>query len=261
MEIGRQAQPLDPVTEETEADPEILRLAKPYHDLAERYLETRVAESPADLASSLGRVEDTALVDAIHEVQLHYAKADVSFTALFNTQVRVPKGPVTVRQIAALYPYDNELYAVEGDGRMVKAALENAARFYLSCKNAACDQGPLINRAVMGYNYDMAQGVSYEVDLTRPVGQRIQNLRWKGSPLRPEQKLRIAINNYRAGGSAGYGMFRDARILWRSTEDLRSLVVAYFIERRRLPAEPDNNWRIEPEGARRTLRKEALGAR
>jgi len=252
---------LIPVTAKTEADPGILRLARPYHELAERYLETRVAESPADLSSTLGRVEDTALVDAIQEVQLHYAKADVSFTALFNLQVRVPKGPVTVRQIAALYLYDNELYAVEGDGRMVKEALENAARFFLSCKNAACDKGPLINRAVMGYNYDMAQGVSYEVDLTKPAGQRIRDLRWKGSPLKPEQKLRIALNNYRAGGSGGYGMFRDARILWRSSEDLRSLVVAYFIERRRLPAEPDHNWRIEPEGARLTLRTEALGAR
>ncbi len=252
---------LIPATAKTEADPEILRLARPYHDVAERYLETRVTESPADLSSTLGRVEDTALVDAIHEVQMHYAKADVSFTALFNLQVRVPKGPMTVRQVAALYIYDNELYAVEGDGRMVKEALENAARFFLSCRNASCDEGPLINSAVRGYNYDMAQGVSYEVDLTKPAGQRIQHLRWKGAPLRPDQKLRIAVNNYRAGGSGGYQMFRDARVLWRSGEDLRSLVVGYFTEGHRLPAEPDHNWRIVPEGARLTLRGEALGLR
>ncbi len=252
---------LIPVDPRTEADSAILALAKPYHELAERYLETRVAESPADLDSTLGRVEDTALVDAVQAVQMHYARADVSFTALFNPRVHVPKGPVTVRQIAALYLYDNELYAVEGDGRMVKDALENAARFYLSCHDPACSQRPLINRDVMGYNYDMAEGVNYDVDLTKPAGQRIENLRWKGKPLEPNQKLRIAINNYRAGGSAGYGMFKDARILWRSNEDIRSLVVAYFIERRRLPAQPDNNWRVVPESARRTLEAEARGAR
>ncbi len=252
---------LIPVTSATAADPEILSLAKPYHELAERYLETTVAESPADLEASRGRIEDTALVDAVHEVQLHYAKAEVSFTALFNPQVRVPKGRVTVRQIAALYVYDNELYAVEGTGRMVKDALENAARFFLTCREAACTTGPLIDRDVPGYNYDMAQGVSYEVDLTRPAGERIRNLTYKGRPLRPEQRLRIAINNYRAGGSGGYRMFRDAKVVWRSSEDLRSLVVDYFIERGRLPGAPDGNWRVVPEGAKRTLEREVSRAR
>ncbi|HSW49961.1 MAG TPA: bifunctional UDP-sugar hydrolase/5'-nucleotidase, partial [Bryobacteraceae bacterium] len=195
---------LIPVRPETPADPRILELAKPYHDAAERYLDRPVAESVVDLDGSLGRVQDSALVDAIHEVQLHYARADVSFTALFNPRVRMPKGPVTVRQIAALYLYDNELYAIEGDGRMVEDALENAARFYLSCRNPSCDQGPLVNRAVMGYNYDMAQGVTYEVDLTQPPGRRIRNLAFQGRPLDPGRKLRIAVNNYRAAGSAGY---------------------------------------------------------
>jgi 2',3'-cyclic-nucleotide 2'-phosphodiesterase/3'-nucleotidase len=247
---------LVPVRAATAADPEILRLAKPYHDLAEVYLNTPVAESPADLDTKRGRIEDTALVDAIHQVELYYTKADVSFTALFNLDVHVPKGPLTVRQIAALYLYDNELYAIEGTGKMVREALENAARYYLSCRTPACDQGPLINRNVMGYNYDMAEGVTYEIDLTRPVGQRVTNLRWKGRPLAPDQKLRIALNNYRAGGSGGYTMFRDAPIVWRSSDDLRNLIVTYYSERHRLPTAPDNNWRIVPEAAHRTLAAE-----
>jgi 2',3'-cyclic-nucleotide 2'-phosphodiesterase / 3'-nucleotidase len=251
---------LIPVRAETAADPEILRLAKPYHDLAELYLNTPISESPANLDTTRGRIEDTALVDAIQQVQLYYTKADVSFTALFNLDVRVPKGPLTVRQIAALYLYDNELYAIEGTGKMVREALENAARYYLSCRTAACDQGPLVNRDVLGYNYDMAEGVTYEIDLTKPAGQRIANLRWKGRPLAPDQKLRIALNNYRAAGSAGYDMFRGAPILWRSSDDLRNLIVTYYSEQHRLPAAPDNNWRIVPEAARRTLAAEERSA-
>ncbi len=245
---------------ETPAEAAILELARPYHELAERYLTAPVAEAPVRLDAALGRFEDNALVDAIHAVQLHYAKADVSFTALFNTAVRVPAGPVTVRQIAALYPYDNELYAIEGNGRMVKEALENAARYFLSCRDPDCSSGPLINRAVMGYNYDMAQGVEYEIDLTQPPGRRIRNLRFRGRTLEPDQKLRIAVNNYRAAGSGGYGMFKNARIVWRSGEDLRNLVVAYFIERGRLPERPDGNWRIVPAGALKTLAAEAARA-
>ena len=247
-----------PVTAHTAADAAILRIAEPYHELAERYLNTAVAQSDVALSGRLGRVQDTALVDDIQIVQLHYAQADVSFASLFNPKAAVPKGQVTVRQIASLYLYENELYAVEGTGRMVKDALENAARYYLSCAGDACSKGPLINSRVIGFNYDMAQGVSYQIDLTQPEGRRIRNLTWKGKPLDPDQKLRIAVNNYRYGGAAGYSMFKGAKILWRSPEDIRQLIVSYFGERGRLLDRPDNNWRVEPEAAREELRREAL---
>jgi 2',3'-cyclic-nucleotide 2'-phosphodiesterase/3'-nucleotidase len=245
-----------PVTADIPADPEILELAKPYHEAAERYLDTVVAESSSALDASHGRVEDTALVDAIHQVQMHYAKADVSFTALFNPRVKVAKGPVTVRQIAALYLYENELYAIEGTGKMVKDALENAARYFTTCPDQTCS-GSLVNSRVPGYNYDMAQGVEYDVDLRQPEGNRIRNLRFHGKALEPDRKLTIAVNNYRFGGSGGYTMFRDARVIWRSNEDLRQLIIDYFTEHKRLPALPDRNWKIVPEAAVRNLRAHA----
>ena len=249
---------LIPVTDATPADPELLRMARPYHELAERYLNTPVAQADEPLSGALGRVEDTALVDAVQTVQMHYTGADVSFTALFNPRVRVPRGPVTVRQIAALYVYDNELYAIAGNGRMVKEALENAARYFLSCQAEACSRPPLTNPRVIGYNYDMAEGVTYEIDLTRPEGDRIRNLRFQGRPLDPARKLRIAINNYRAAGSAGYDMFRGAPVLWRSSEDIRDLIVRYYTERGKLPAGPDGNWKIVPAAAAQTLERQEL---
>lgn len=251
---------LAPVRPGTQADEQILAAARPYHDLAQRYLSSVVTQTRQTLKAELGRVEDTALLDAIHQVQLHYAKADVSFGSMFNTRMVAPQGPVTVRQIAALYVYDNELFALEGTGKLVKDALENAARCFVSCRASACSQPPLINSKVVGYNCDTAQGVEYEIDLTRPEGDRIRNLRWKGRPLQPDQKLRIAVNSYRAGGSAGYGMFRDAPVAWRSSEDIRQLIIDYYSGSRPLPEQPDGNWRILPETARETLRREVTGA-
>ena len=134
-------------------------------------------------------------------MQLHYAHADVSLTALFNPRLHVAPGPVTAREVAALYVYDNELYAVEGDGRMLREALENAARYFRTCPEPSCERGPLVDPGVRGYNYDMAQGVEYEIDLTQPAGSRVRNLRYHGAPLRDDQPLRIALNNYRAAGS------------------------------------------------------------
>jgi 2',3'-cyclic-nucleotide 2'-phosphodiesterase (5'-nucleotidase family) len=246
------------VTAQTAIDEETLRIARPYHEMAEKYLNMVVARSNVALDAKLGRVEDSALMDAIQTVQLFYTKADVSLASLFNTRVTVPKGPVTMRQIASLYLYDNELYAIEGNGKMVKDALENAARYFLSCRGETCSKGPLINSRIIGYNFDMAAGVDYEIDLTQPVGQRIRNLNWKGKPLDPDQKLRIAVNSYRSGGAAGYSMFRNAKVVWRSPEDMRQLIIDYYSEHGELPATPDRNWRIVPTEAVQTLEREAL---
>ena len=73
----------------------------------------------------------------------------------------------------------------------------------------------------------------------------------------PDQKLRIAVNNYRAAGSAGYSMFVGAKILWQSMTEIRDLMIQYYTERKQLPVEPDNNWRIVPEQARQTLERQA----
>jgi len=245
------------VTRDTAADAKIVEIARPYHELAEKYLNTRIAEAPAALEASLARVEDTAIIDAVQQVELTYAKADVSFASSFNPRVTMPKGPVTVRQIAALYPYENQLYAIEGTGKMVREALENSARYFLSC-SGDCAHGPLIDPKVMGFNYDMAAGVDYVIDLSRPAGERIRELRRHGKPLEDDQPLRIAVNNYRAGGAAGYTMFRGANIVWRSPEEIRDLVIQYYIEHKELPSAASGNWRIVPEAARNELREEAL---
>ena len=70
--------------------------------------------------------------------------------------------------------------------------------------------------------------------------------------------MRLAVNNYRAAGSAGYSMFRGAKIVWRSQEEIRDMVVRYYIEKKQLPAKADENWRIVPESARNTLVQEAI---
>jgi 2',3'-cyclic-nucleotide 2'-phosphodiesterase/3'-nucleotidase len=248
---GKQTSVL-PASAAAAPDPEVLRIAAPYHEAAEAWLNTPVTQAAVPLDASRSRVEDAAIIDAIQQVQLHYSKADVSFTAPFNPRVRVASGPVTVRQIAALYVYDNELFAIEGNGKMVREALENAALYFNTCSTEACT-GSLINRGVFGFNFDVAQGVTYEIDLMQPPGRRIRNLNFRGEPLADDRPLRIAINNYRAGGSGGYTMFRNPKIVWRSYEDIRELIIRYYGEGRPLPAEPDRNWRIIPDSAHAAL--------
>jgi len=83
----------------------------------------------------------------------------------------------------------------------------------------------------------------------------VRNLTFRGKPLGDADKIRIAVNNYRAGGSGGYRMFRGAPVVWRSYEDIRELIIRYY-STHPFPTAADNNWRVVPEAAHATLERE-----
>jgi 2',3'-cyclic-nucleotide 2'-phosphodiesterase / 3'-nucleotidase len=232
-----------PVTASTAADPEILALAKPYHERTQAWLATPIGRSARELSAADSRQRDTAIVDLIHRVQLDAGRADVSFAASFTLDARLPAGAVTVRDIAGLYVYENTLVVVELTGAQVKQALEHAARYfrpYSPGKSAA----ELVDPTIPGYNFDLAEGVEYVIDLRRAPGDRIVDLRFQGAPLDPARKLRVAINNYRHNGGGGYAVFRGAPVLQRSAEEIRNLIIQWVTRKGEVPAEPTNNWSL-----------------
>ncbi|GAB1488043.1 bifunctional metallophosphatase/5'-nucleotidase [Opitutaceae bacterium] len=234
-----------PVTATVAADPEILALAEPYHRETQAWLGTVIGEASTELTTTEGYYEDNALIDLIQRVQMEAGQADVSLAANFNLRARIAAGPVTVRDIAGLYIYENTLVVIEATGATVKAALEHSARFF---RETDPDKSPRerIDPRVPGYNFDIAEGVEYEIDLQQPYGRRIRNLRFKGEPLAPDRVLRVAINNYRLNGGGGYTMYKDAKVLHRSSEEIRDLIIAWMEKNRQVPATPNNNWRILP---------------
>ncbi|HEV2761586.1 MAG TPA: 5'-nucleotidase C-terminal domain-containing protein [Pyrinomonadaceae bacterium] len=226
-------------------DPEILKLAEPYHRETQNWLDSRVGESAKELTAGEARFRDTAILDLIQRVQLEAGKADVSMAASFNPQARIPAGPVTVRDLASLYVYENTLVVLEVTGRQLKDALEHSAKYFRAYEPGK-RPAELVDEKIPGYNFDIAEGVEYELDISRPVGSRVQNLRFKGRPVRPEQKFRLATNNYRVNGGGGYTMYKGAPVLQRSGEEIRELIIEWVERRGRIPPEPTDNWRLLP---------------
>ena len=165
--------------------------------------------------------------------------------ASFNPQAHIPKGPVTVRDIAGLYEYENTLVVLEVTGQQLKDALEHSARYFRAYVPHATAHD-LVDEKIPGYNFDVAEGVQYDLDISKPIGQRIQNLRFHGQPVNPSQKFRLATNNYRFNGGGGYTMYRDAPVLYRSGEEIRELIIEWVERHKSIPAEPTNNWRLLP---------------
>jgi 2',3'-cyclic-nucleotide 2'-phosphodiesterase/3'-nucleotidase len=232
-----------PVTEKTEIDPEIAELGKPYDKETQDWLGRAIGESSEDLTARDGRFKDTAIIDLIQRVQIEAGHADVSMAAAFNLSARIPKGQVTVRDIAGLYEYENTLVTIELTGQQLKDALEHSARYFREYQPGK-SLNELVDQRIPGYNFDMAEGVTYEIDLKKPFGQRIQNLKFKGQTLSPTQKLRVVTNNYRVNGGGGFTMYKDAPVIFRSSEEVRELIIDWVERNKNIPTEANNNWRI-----------------
>jgi 2',3'-cyclic-nucleotide 2'-phosphodiesterase / 3'-nucleotidase len=237
---------------DTPQDPEIVKLLDPYEKKVNAYLNTPIATTSKELDGALARYEDEPLVDAIQRAQMVNAHADVSMATMFIPSTRVAAGTVTIRDAFGIYPYENTLYAVEMTGAQLKEALEHAASFYPAWPTP---EGQRMH--LPGYDADSAKGVTYEMDLSKPVGSRIVNLEFRGAPLAATQKLRVAINNYRDTGGGGYWLYKDLPVVYRSKGEIRDLLIEYLQKMKRFPA-ADNNWRMIPDAAREAIDKEAL---
>ena len=234
-----------PVDDRVEADPEILQLTAPYHEETQQWLSRAIGESNEELTAAEARFKDTAILDLIQRVQLETGKADVSMAAVFNPQARIPKGPVTVREIASLYVYENTLVVLEVTGQQLKDALEHSAKYFKSYEPGKTPE-ELVDEKIPAYNFDIAEGVEYELDIRKPFGQRIQNLRFRGKPLDPNQKLKLATNNYRVNGGGGYTMYKCAAVVYRSGDEIREMIIDWVERNKTIPTKPTNNWHIVP---------------
>lgn len=238
-----------PVGDQTLADPEVLRIAESYHRETQAWLDEIIGDSPVELRAGEERFRDTAILDLVQRVQLEAGNADVSTAMSLNPNARIPKGPVTIRDIIGLYEYEAAPIVVEVTGRVLKEALEHSSRHYGAYRpNRHLIE--LIDERFPGYTYDVAEGITYDLDISKPVGQRIQNMRFRGQSVSATQKFRLATNTFRVNGGAGYTMFRDARVISRSSKELRELIVDWVKRNGHIPTTPTNNWRLLPETTR-----------
>ena len=233
------------VDDKVDPDPDVLKLAEPYDAETQKWLAQEIGDSAEELSAKEARFRDTAILDLIQRVQLDVGKADVSMVAPFNLEARIARGPVTVRNIAGLYVYENTLVVLEVSGAQLKEALEHSAKFFRPYQPGKTP-AELIDEKIPTYNFDIAEGVEYEIDIRRPIGDRIQNLRFQGKPLAPTQKLRLATNNYRVNGGGGYNMYKDAPVISRSSEEIRELIIDWVERNKKIPTTPTNNWKLMP---------------
>ena len=189
-----------------------------------------------------GKLRDTAVMDLINKIQLENSGADVSAAALFKDTSNLPEGEINYGNIFDIYKFDNTLYRIPMTGKELKAYMEWSVSIYNQWKEG--DINISFNPEIPGYLYDMFAGVEYEIDLSKPVGERIVNLTINGEPLEDERIVKVAVNNYRYSSALKtLGLVQNNKE-WESSSSIRDMIVEYFALNSPIEPEVDNNWRI-----------------
>lgn len=205
-----------------EPDKELLEYLKNEHESTLAYVNKAIGTSTEEWKAQEGRLKDTPIVDLINTVQKETTGADLSSSSLFNENVVIPKGNVSIANIASLYIYENTLCAIKITGKKLREYLEYSAKYY------TYENGKLgINKTVPGYNYDIVSGVDYKIDISKPLGSRIVELKYQGKDVTDEMTFTMALNNYRQSGGGGYAMIKDSPLIYNKFESIRDLLIRY----------------------------------
>jgi 2',3'-cyclic-nucleotide 2'-phosphodiesterase / 3'-nucleotidase len=253
------------------------------HDATLEYVRRPVGKTAKAMDTYFSLIGDNAALQVISDAQIWYAKqllagspnaglpllsAVAPFKAggrggvEFYTQIA--EGQVALKNVADLYIYPNTLKAVKVNGQQLKDWLEMSCGVFNQIK-ASVDEQPLVNPAFPAFNFDMIDGVTYQVDLSQPAkydGQgkvvnaeasRIVGLAHNGQPVTPTQEFVVVTNNYRASGGGNFPGNDGKTIVLDAPDATRDVIIKFFQQSSALDPKADGNWSLKPVAGARNV--------
>ena len=243
-----------------------------------RHFQTDIDSVKAFVNRRIGRFENTiytrdcyfgsaAFTDFIHDLQLKITDADVSFNAPLSFDISIKKGDVHVSDMFNLYKYENQIYVLRMTGREIRKHLEMSYDLWCNTMKSPDDHIMQLSewskedRQRLGFknlafNFDSAAGINYEVDVTKPDGEKVRILSMSdGTPFEENKWYHVAMNSYRGNGGGelltkGAGIPREElknRIVFESEKDQRYYLMQEIEKAGVMNPQAHNNWRFVPE--------------
>jgi 5'-nucleotidase len=118
--------------------------------------------------------------------------------ALLNAsgvRVSLPAGEIKYADAFSMMPFGNNLVVMTLTGAQLKAAIEQQYA------------GALPPAGLRPHALASSAAFTYVVDMSRPAGDRIEDMRLNGKAIVPDARYRVVVNNYLASGGDGLSNF------------------------------------------------------
>ena len=254
------------VLDET-VDEQMVSHFQPQIDQVKKYVERRIGRFEHPIYTRESFFGNSAFTDLIHNLQMQITHADISFNAPLSFNSVIEAGDVTQADMFKLYRFENLLFMLRMTGEEVRKHLEYSYDMWTNTMKSPNDHALLLNDASTEdqqrtgfqnytFNFDSACGIDYEVDLTKPNGQKVRILQMSnGEPFDEKKWYRVVMNSYRANGGGellthGAGIPKDSlesRILYQSIRDQRHYLTEEIERMGTVDPQPNHNWRFVPE--------------
>jgi 2',3'-cyclic-nucleotide 2'-phosphodiesterase / 3'-nucleotidase len=259
-----------------EPDADVLAAVDSDHQGALAWIRTPIGMVSARIHSFFARVQDDPSIQIVTDAQKAYVEtllqgteleglpvlsAGAPFKAGFGSPdnyTNVPAGTVSIRNMADLYIYPNTLKVVKITGADVREWLERSAGAFLQIDPTETEPQPLLDDSFPSYNFDVLDGVTYQIDVTEPSrydgdgtlvapdAHRIVNLRYNDVPVTDDQIFLVATNNYRAGGGGNFPGLGPDKIVIDAPDENRQVLANYIAGQETVNPSADNNWSFVP---------------
>ena len=248
-------------------DQDMLAHFQPTIDDIKTYTQRKIGRFENDIYTRESFFGNSAFTDLIHQLQLKISKADISMNAplAFNSVIKA--GDVTQADMFKLYRFENLLYVLRMTGEEVRKHLEYSYDMWTNTMTTPADHALRLNdnakedqqRTGFQYytfNFDSAAGIDYEVDLTKPDGQKVRILGMSnGEPFDETKWYKVVMNSYRANGGGelltqGAGIPKDSlesRVIFHTDLDQRHYLTQEIERMGTVSPQPNSNWKFVPE--------------
>jgi len=248
-------------------DQQMLDHFQPQIDEVMSYVNRKIGRFERPIYSREGFFGNSAFTDLIHNLQLQISKADISFNAPLAFDNVIKAGDVTQADMFKLYRFENLMFVLRMTGEEIRKHLEFSYDMWTNTMTSPDDHALRLNdnakedqqRTGFQYytfNFDSAAGIDYEVDLTKPDGQKVRIIQMSnGEPFDEHKWYKVVMNSYRANGGGelltrGAGIPQDSlenRVIWHTDMDQRHYLTEEIQRQGTINPQPNKNWRFVPE--------------